>query len=136
MSAEINPIGSGRLAIDIAGVAATTDGAIGAILNPEGVNLLITRCTLYVKTNSTGAANLSCGVAATPTTAASDIINALAMGAAAGKYYNGQAQQVSAKTEVTAPAIWEAGKYINFTGSASTAGLTATLYVEYIRVLG
>lgn len=134
MSATISTVGKGHLAIDIVGVAATTDGAIGAILNPEGVDVLITRCHLYVATNSTGAANLSCGVAATATTATSDIISALAMGAAAGKYYNGQAQQVSAKTEVTAPAVWSSTKYINFTGSASTAGLTGTLYVEYVRV--
>lgn len=122
------------MAIDITGVVATTDGAIGAVLNPEGVDVLITRSILHVSANSAGAANLSTGVAATPTTAASDIINALAMAAAAGKYYNGQAVQVSAKTEVTAPAVWSAGKYINFTGSASTAGLVGTLFVEYLRV--
>lgn len=134
MSAEISTSGRGMLAIDVTGLVAATDGAIGAILNPEGVDVLVTRTILYVKTNSAGAANLSCGIAATKTTAASDIINALAMGAAAGKYYNGQAQQVSAKTEVTAPAVWAAGKYLNFTGSASTVGLTATLFVEYLRV--
>jgi hypothetical protein len=134
MSATVNKEGKGFLSIAIAGVLGTTDGAIGAILNPEGVDVLITRCYLYVSVNSAGAANLSCGVAATPTTASNDIINALAMAAAAGKYYNGQAQQVTAKTEVAAPAVWSAGKYINFTGSASTVGLAATLYVEYLRV--
>jgi hypothetical protein len=134
MGASISNEGKGFMAIGITGVAGTTDGAIGAVLNPEGVDVLITRCILYVSSNSTGAANLSCGVAATATTATSDIINALAMGAAAGKYYNGQALQVTAKTEVSAPAVWSAGKYINFTGSASTVGLVATLYVEYLRV--
>lgn len=134
MGATLNNEGKGVMSIAITGVVPTTDGAIGAVLNPEGVDILITRCILYVKTNSIGAANLSCGVAATPTTATTDIINALAMAAAAGKYYNGQAQQVTAKTEVSAPAVWSAGKYINFTGSASTLGLVATLYVEYLRV--
>jgi len=134
MAATVNSEGKGWLSIALTGVAATTDGAIGAVLNPEGVDVLITRSILYVATNSTGAANLSAGVAATATTAATDIINALAVGAAAGKYYNGQAVQVSAKTEVTAPAVWSAGKYINFTGSASTVGLVATHYVEYLRV--
>jgi hypothetical protein len=134
MAASVSTTGLGKMAINITGVAATTDGAIGAVLNPEGVDVLITRCILYVGTQSTGAANLSCGVAATATTAASDIINALAVGGATGKYYNGQAVQVTAKTEVSAPAVWSAGKYINFTGSASTAGLVGTLYVEYVRV--
>lgn len=134
MTASVRTVQAGKMAIDISGVAATTDGAIGAILNPEGVDVLITRCFLYVTTQSTGAANLSCGVAATSTTATTDIINALAVGGATGKYYNGQAQQVTAKTEVSAPAVWAAGKYINFTGSASTAGLVGTLFVEYLRV--
>lgn len=134
MGASVSQVGKGLMAIEITGVVAATDGAIGAVLNPEGVDALITRCYLYVKTNSAGAANLSCSVAATPTTAGTDIINALAMGAAAGKYYNGQAQQVSAKTEVSAPAVWAAGEYINFTGSADTSGLVATLFVEYLRV--
>jgi hypothetical protein len=134
MAASISSTGRGWMAIDITGVVATTDGAIGAVLNPEGVDVLVTRSILHVKTQSSGAANLSCGVAATATTSTTDIINALAVGGATGKYYNGQAVQVTAKTEVSAPAVWSAGKYINFTGSASTAGLVGTLFVEYLRV--
>lgn len=134
MAASVASTQKGWLAIDITGVVAATDGAIGAIKNPEGVDILITRTILYVSANSAGAANLSCGVAASAIGAATDIINALAMAAAAGKYYNGQALQVSAKTEVIAPVVWTASKYVNFTGSASTAGLVATLFVEYLRV--
>lgn len=134
MAASVSQVGRGWMAIDITGVVAATDGAIGAVQNPEGVDVLVTRSILYVKTQSTGAANLSCGVGATATTATTDIINALAVGGATGKYYNGQAVQVTAKTEVTAPAVWAAGSYINFTGSASTVGLVATLFVEYLRV--
>jgi hypothetical protein len=70
----------------------------------------------------------------TPTATSDIVAHALAKAAAAGKYNNGPALQVSAKTEVSAPAVWAAGKYINFTGSASTAGLVATLYVEYLRI--
>lgn len=135
MAASVNSTGKGMLAIDITGVTGTGNGAIGAIANPEGVDVMVTRCFLYVKTASTGAANLTCGVAATAGGAASDIISALAVnGAIAGKYYNGQAQQVTAKTEVTAPTLWTAAKFINFTGSADTTGLVATLFVEYLRI--
>jgi hypothetical protein len=133
MAASVSAVQKGWMAIDITGVAATTDGAIGAVKNPEGMDVLITRCILYVKTQSSGAANLSTGVAATATTAASDIISALAVGGATGKYYNGQALQAAAKTEVTAPAVWAKDTYVNFTGSATTAGLVATLFVEYLR---
>ena len=127
-------VGRGLMAIDITGVVGTGNGGIGAVANPEGVDVMITRAFLYVKTASTGAATLTTGVAASATGAASDIISALAVnGAIAGKYYNGQAQQVTAKTEVTAPTLWTAAKFINFTGSADTTGLVATLFVEYIR---
>jgi hypothetical protein len=134
MAGTVNKEGKGFFSIALTGAASTDGGGIASIANPEGVSLLILRCYLYVATNSTGAANLSVGIGAAATTAATDIINALAMAAAAGKYYNGQAQQVSAKTEVTAPAIWSADKFLNVSGSASTAGLTGTLYVEYVRV--
>lgn len=134
MAGTINKEGKGFFSVAITGATSTSGGGIASILNPEGVSLLILRCILYVSANSTGAANLSVGIGAASNTSATDIINALAMAAAAGKYYNGQALQTSAKTEITAPAIWSADKYLNVTGSASTAGLEATLYVEYVRV--
>lgn len=125
----------GMFSVDLAGLAATTGGAIASIPNPEGETLIILRSYLYVRTPSTGAANLSVGIGAAIDTAATDIINALAVGGSiTGKYYNGQAQQVSAKTEVSAPAPWTADKFLNVSGSATTVGLDAVLYVEYLRV--
>jgi hypothetical protein len=128
-----NNTGRGLMAINLTGVTGTGNGGIGAVLNPEGVDVLITRCFLYVGTASTGAANLSCGVGATATTPTSDIISALAVNGVTGNYYNGQAQQVTAKTQVSAPATWSASKYIVFTGSADTTGFVGTLFVEYVR---
>ena len=134
MTVAISTEGKGVLAIDITGVAAATAGGIGAVANPEGASVIILRTTFYGKTNSTGAANLGIGVAANATTKATDILNDLAMAAVAGKMYNGSTNQPTAKTEITEPALWTADKFITFTGSASTAGLTGTLYVEYVRV--
>lgn len=133
MGLTVSDEGKGFLTLSITGVVAITDGAIGAWKNMTGKDLYVLRSYLVVKTHSTGAANLSCGVAATATAAASDIISALAMGGAIdGKIYNGEAIQVTAKTEVTAPAKLAAGYYINFTGSADTTGLAADLHVEFI----
>ncbi len=135
MTVSINAEGRGTLTIDITGAASTSGGGIGAVANPEGARVLILRATLVVISASTGAANLSVGVGATATTEATDIINALAMnGVTAYTAYNGHAMQNTAKTEITAPALWTSTKYITFTGSATTAGLIARLYVEYIRV--
>lgn len=127
--------GRGVLAYRITGVASTANGGIGAIPNPEGVNVLILRGTLVVHTPSTGAADISIGVAADATSSATDLINALAMnGAISKKGYNCHAMQNGAKTEIQAPALWEPSKFVTLTGSASTAGLVATLFLEYLRV--
>lgn len=134
MTVSINAEGKGWMSIALTGGTSTDNGGLGAVANPEGVSLIITRSVFYGATNSTGAANLGVGVAANATTKATDIINDLAMAAVAGKMYNASAIQATAKTEITAPALWTTDKYITFTGSASTAGLTGTLYVEYLRV--
>jgi len=122
---------SGRMVVDITGHAAL---AIGGVKNPEGVQVAILRTTLHVITPSTGAANINIGVGAAVDTDATDIINALAMGGAiTGKWYNGNAPQATAKTEITEP-LWGATQFVTFTGSATTAGLVARLYIEYVRL--
>ena len=127
--------GRGVLAVRIDGVASTDDAGQGAIANPEGVDVLILRGTLVVHTASTGAANISIGVAADNETAATDLINALAMnGVDAQTAYNCHAMQNTAKTAITAPALWTSTSYVTITGSASLAGLEATLFLEYLRV--
>jgi hypothetical protein len=84
---------------------------------------------------STGAANLGIGVGASGAKA-TDILNDLAVnGAITDKVYNGHAMQNTAKTEIQAPALWTTDKYITFTGSASTVGLEAYLFVEYVRAV-
>lgn len=127
--------GRGVLALRIDGVASTAAGGQGSILNPEGVDVLILRGTLVVHTPSTGSANIDIGVASAAAMDATDIINALAMnGVSAQTAYNCHAMQNTAKTAITAPALWQAAYYVTVTGSATLVGLEATLYLEYIRV--
>lgn len=134
MTVSVETEGRGVLAIKITGVASTDNGGIGAVLNPEGVNVVILRATFYAITESTGAANLSVGVAANATTAATDILNALdANTMTDDTAWNGFAMQNTAKTQISAPAIWQAGYYITFTGSATTVGFEGYLFVEYVR---
>lgn len=136
MTVAVETEGRGILAIKITGVASTDNGGIGAVLNPEGVNCVILRTTYYAHTPSTGAANLSVGVGATASTAATDILNAMdAAAATADTMWNGHQMQNTAKTQITAPALWQSGYYITFTGSASTVGLEGYLFVEYVRAV-
>lgn len=130
----INTVGKGFLSVPVTGTTSTDGGALCSVANPEGQTVHILRAYLRVDTASTGAANITVGVAANGTTEATDIINALAInGAITGKIYNGNAIQVTTKTEVTAPAAWTSDKYVTCTGSASSAGFVGTLYIEYIR---
>ncbi len=130
----INSTGKGLLSVPVTGTTSTDGGAMCSVANPEGQTVYILRSYLVVTTHSTGAANINVGVGATAATDASDMIAALAIGGAIdGKIYNASTIQGTTKTEVTAPAAWTSDKFVNCTGSASTAGFTGTLYIEYIR---
>lgn len=123
----------GWLEIDITGVASASNGGIGNILNPEGVRLLITRTIAYFITGSVGAGNLDIGVAAAITTKATDILSTFDMieATVGGKAFNCQAVPANETEEAV---VWEAGEYLTFTGSATSVGLAAKLFVEYIRL--
>ena len=135
MTVDVNPDASqkGMLCIRITGAASAANAGLGEILNPEGVPVVITRAFLHFRTGSTGAANLDIGVGAsgakcTDIVSAMDVIQATV----GGKVTYGPAAQV-AETEVPT-AIWDEDEYLTFTGSATTAGLDADLYVEYLRL--
>ena len=123
----------GMLVIDITGVASTANGGIGAVLNPEGVHLGILRTYVYFATGSTGAGNLDVGVAAAAGSKATDILSTFDMiqATVGGKLFNCQAVPVN---ETEDAVIWEDGEYITFTGSGSSVGLSAKLFIEYIRL--
>ena len=126
-----NSFAGGYLEISLTGAALFAGGEVAACLNPEGVPLIITDVKLYVDTPSTGAANLNVGIAANGTTSDTDMINALAVnGAITGVAYHG----MTALAAKGAAQVWGATEYITATGSASTAGFTGRLFVQYIRV--
>lgn len=123
----------GWLEIDITGVASAANAGIGEIANPEGCTVGITRAFLYFTTGSTGAANLDIGIGASGAkcsdiVAAMDVIQATV----GGKFVFGPAAQVAETESPTAK--WTSTTYLTFTGSATTVGLAAKLYVEYVRL--
>lgn len=121
---------SGNLEIPLTGALLFAGGEIGALLNPEGVPLIIEDVKIFVDTPSTGAANISVGIAANGATSDTDMINALAInGAITGKAYHGMTA-LAAKGEAQ---VWGATEYITATGSADSRGFTGRLFVKYIR---
>jgi len=122
---------SGCLEIPLTGALLFAGGEVAAVLNPEGVPLIIVDVKIYIDTPSTGAANLSVGIAADATTSDTDMINALAVnGAVTGLAYHG----MTALAAKGAAQVWAVDEYITATGSASTVDFVGRLFVSYIRV--
>lgn len=122
----------GVFSVAITGGTATAGGGVAAIPNPEGVDLIIEDAFLLVKTNSTGAANLTVGTAVAATTATNNMLPATAMAGAAGSVFH-LVYHGTAVGAANSPQKWGSADYINVAGSASTVGLTADLFVRYLR---
>lgn len=122
----------GMMCIDIVGVASAANAGMGQIANPEGVPLGILRTYAYFATGSTGAANLDVGVGVSGAKA-SDILSGFDMiqATVGGKLFYCQAVPVN---ETEDAVVWPAASYVTFTGSASSVGLAAKLFIEYIRL--
>ena len=123
----------GWLEIDLTGAASAANAGLGELANPEGCTIGITRAFLYFTTGSTGAANLDIGIGASGAKA-SDIVAAMDViqATVGGKFVFGPAAQVAETESPTAK--WLSTTYLTFTGSATTVGLAAKLYLEYVRI--
>ena len=106
--------------------------SVGHILNPEGVAIIITKCIVYTAANSTGAANLAIGYAATATLAhdTHELFDAAALAAAVGTAIVGHATGDPADSLAVVPAT----NYIVACTSADSSGFTGRAYIEYVRV--
>lgn len=123
----------GVYSVTITGGTSTAAGGQAAIPNPEGVDLIINDWKLYVLANSTGATNLTIGTASAGTVAANSMLTTTAMAAAAGSVFTGVSGGTVAGQNVTTTNKWGSAEYINVSASASAAGLSAVLYVDYWR---
>lgn len=134
ISTTLTAQAGGYLKVKVTGVTTATAGGIGALLNPEGVLLGITRAWVYFRTGSTGATTFDVGIGATATTANASVMDfADAIEATVGgKMIFGPAAQVAITENPTAK--WGANEYLVFTGSGSTVGMDADVYIEYIRL--
>lgn len=122
----------GMFKITLTGAASAANAGLGYVANPEGVKLGILRTYAYFRTGSTGAANLDVGVT-TIAAKGTDILSTFdVIQATVGtKLFYCQAVPVN---ETEDAVVWAAASYITFTGSATTVGLDADFYIEYIRL--
>lgn len=123
----------GWFKVVLTGAASAANAGLGEVANPEGVTLGITRAFIYARTGSTGAANLDIGIGASGAKA-SDICSAMdVIEATIGGDLTFLPAAQAAETD-NPTALWTPTTYLTFTGSASTVGLDADVYIEYIRL--
>lgn len=116
-------------AAKIALAAADAAAGVVSLLNPEGVDLLVTRLVLDVTTAATAACTLDAGTAATAILS-DNLIDGLDVNAAAGVFDNGGSAGVNGKQVIR----WESDGYLTVSvASGASAGLVGNAYVEYIR---
>ena len=122
----------GMFKVKITGVASTANAGIGTVANPEGVKLGVTRTYLYARTGSTGAVNLDAGFT-TVAAKGTDVLSTFdgVQATIGGKLFYCQAVPVN---ETEDAVVWAADTYLTITGSATSVGLDADLYIEYIRL--
>ncbi len=135
--AQVEPVHEkGWMSFPIAGHAAhgaDAAGSVGVVKNPEGAPIIITKCIAYIKTGSTGVANLTVGKAATIAGAhdAHELFDALAVQAAGvnGHAYSGHATGDAGDDNI----VVAADEYIGAWCSADSSGLVGRIFVEYVR---
>jgi len=133
MTATINnQVQKGLMAIDIVGEAAI--GLQGNIANPEGVDLLITEAFLHIKTGATAAATFNIGIGVSGADN-SNLMSAFDVNAPGDNTCWNVVARVASEAAMTTPVLWLSTLFLTLTSAAASAeGLTATLYVKYIRL--
>lgn len=119
---------TGSLKAALTAATDTTAGGVLKLQNPEGVDLIITRCVLDITTKSTGAATVDAGVHATGASSADNLIDGKSV-AAAGVFDN----ITDAGTNGKAAVRWPAGQYVVITASATTAGMVGNAHIQFVR---
>jgi len=113
--------------VPLAGVAATTGGALFSWANPENVAIIIDWLELDITTKSTGAANGSFGTAANGTTSSANLIDTYALGGTEKVVNNIDDKGANGKSVQK----MTTSQYLTGTGSATTAGLAGFVYIHY-----
>lgn len=108
-----------------------TAGGVLSLLNPEGVDLIITNLELDVTTAATAACTLDAGVGSGATTKYDTLIDGLDVNSAAGLFDNHD----NPGSNGTATIRWESDHYLTVsTATGASAGLVGYAYIKYHEV--
>lgn len=121
-------IGSGGVIeheVTLTAATVTTAGAVAAVANPLGVDLIIMNAYINVTTAATTSTNtIDAGVAANGSTSSDTL-------------FDGQTTTTGLKspggTNGAVPRVWGSTQYVTATASATLAGMVGTLHLICIR---
>lgn len=119
------PLKSGKVAM--LGTASIASGGLFSWVNPENVAIIIDRIEIDITTASAGAANATFGTAANAATASANLIDTYALATGVAVINNIDNKGANGKSVQKLPV----GQYLTGTGSASSAGLVASVYIQY-----
>ena len=125
----------GFMQINLAGNA-TAAGAVGEVLNPEGVDLHIIEGYLYFEVASTLASTFNIGIGATGSDS-SDLMSAFLMNQTAGTVWQVIGKDLASEGAMTTPrgVNWDTAEYLTVTSAAQVStGLKAVLLLKYLRL--
>jgi hypothetical protein len=127
---------TGWMKIKILGEA-TAAHCLGAVQNPEGVLLQITRGILYIETAAGAASTLHVGPGVSATGDYHDMVDGFDLSSAAGTVWQIVGQDLASEGAATAPkgSLWTADYYLTFTTAAQVStSLVAYLFLQYVRL--
>jgi len=123
--------GTGSYKVALTAATTTTGGDALNLLNPEGVDLIVTRLILDITTEATGAATVDAGITTT-LTSSDTLIDGADVGTAAAVFDS--TDETDSGTDGKCGRRWESDEYLTITPSATLAGLVGNAYIQYVRV--
>jgi hypothetical protein len=116
-----------QFSVALTAATVTTGGAVASVLNPFGVDVIITRAIVRTTTQSTGAATVDIGVTSGAATSSDTLIDGLSLASAA-------VLSSAGGTNGAVPRLWASTDYVTATASATLAGMAGgVLYLECIK---
>lgn len=116
-----------QYSVALTAATGTTGGAVASVANPFGADVIITRAIVRTTTQSTGAATVDIGVAATAATSSDTLIDGLSLATA-------PVLSSAGGTNGAVPRLWATDTFVTATASATLAGMVGgVLFLECIK---
>ena len=120
----------GALKVPLVAAVDTTPGAVLAVQNEEGEDLIVTDLIIDIITESNGPALVDAGIVPVAAQSHDNLVDGLDLSGGPGVFSNISDPGTNGEVQVK----WPAGHYVTITATADLTGLVANAYIKWIRV--